>query len=252
MSEVPNPTSQDQHLTTDRLTGDEVDLDGMAERREIWQQTGECSPIIEIGSIPIDPETLAAITKGLQDTTYQVTESPHEMLRGNANLSQKMAKLEGIDPIADNEARLKLGALFTEFEKIVDEDLARLGIDKTEHYYGFFASFGTYDKAADVPHIDDIDERNLRYLVTIMGPTTIFYGGQFGPEHLDTQEGNLIEAETPEDAQPQPVPLLSVIRFQSACDPHCPPEPDPEQHNGVRVFFDARVSIEDGDIPIDS
>lgn len=233
-----NPYRQPVRTSYELFPDTKFDLAEEIQRIKSWTETGECTPPTAIGKFNVDETTINHLSRNFPYS--------YVMLQGNQfysehdDIASGAASGEGTGLI-ERESRTLLQELYDEFAQLVLEDMARAntGNDALLQFTEQRTSLGIYTNDDEL-HCDNLEAFDIRYIVTIHGPSTIFYKGRLPRKLLDVAGELLVEPDSPEIALTELQPLtFEVTRFTSH-DPHKAPEIDNEQ---FRIVFDATLEV---------
>lgn len=227
---------QPRRTSYELLPGTELDLAAEIQRIQSWTETEACIPPAVIGTFNVDTPAIDHI---VQNFPYS-----YVMLQGRQFYSEDdeiatyAASEEGIKLI-EWESRIFLKEIYDEFAQLVQDDMARAsnGNNTSLQFTSQRSSLGIYINDDEL-HSDNLEAFDIRYIVTLVGPSTIFYKGRLPRNLLDVAGELLVEPDSPEIAVEEVQPLAcEVIRFTSH-DPHKAPEVKNEQ---FRFVLDATL-----------
>jgi len=231
---IDNPEAQGpplEHVTVEILDDIGLDMGSELVRRERWLATGECTGPTHIGSIRLSESAIATLEA---DMTEEFAVYLDHGTVTEAHLVPDEDDYKAPSP----ESLAIMNELQTGFEKIVRQDIKGSVESDSLEIWNPKMTIGLYQEQDDV-HIDDAlpNEVDVRYLVTVVGPTTTFFTGEFRPSEFDN--GSLLkETQVPETAVPTPQPTCVVLRFLTDCDPHDVPI---VENPTFRILCDATV-----------
>ncbi len=242
-SEIPVVTSSDEQyqqppaVSFELLPGTELNTAQEFQRVEAWQQSGDCEPPGVIGTVTVDPAIIHHLAENIHGDYVMLLGA--QAFSPDTEVAQKVANGEEIDLI-EAESRRLLQELYDNFSQLVLADIARADPNPHEEltFTGQGTSLGKFEND-DVPHCDNPEEKNIRYIVTLVGPTTVFYKGHL-PSTLFNSSGELTHGEElPATTEKVPPLVGEVVRFTSQ-DPHAIPEIDAP---AFRLVLDATLEI---------
>ena len=216
----------------------ELDLAEEIQRIKSWTETDECIPPTVTGRFTVDATTINHLSLNFPYSYVMLQGS--QFYSEDDEIASDAASGEGIELI-ERESRKLLKEIYDEFAQLVLEDMARTntGNDASLQFTEQRSSLGIYTNDDEL-HCDNLEAFDIRYIVTIAGPSTIFYKGRLPRKLLDIAGELLVEPDDPEIAVQEVQPLtFEVTRFTSH-DPHKALEIDVEQ---FRIVLDAILEV---------
>jgi hypothetical protein len=202
-------------VTTEFLPAIGLDLAAELNRADDWGKTGECAGPTPIAKLTLQSDVLAE----LQST------SSEKYLRYVSYEKQGLPKLtldDDPDTYLESKNQELRNAIMAAFTAVIERDIENSG-NSLEIWLPAM-NIGMFGQTMADIHIDRFDERQVRYIVALAGPTTRFFMGNFSKQAFNN--GGELSADIPKSAQSTPIPLGVVMRFMSNADPHSTPEVD--------------------------
>lgn len=246
MLEQTQPQNMDTQVTQlDDFGFDKAYFDG---KREAWMTTGECPGPEQIGRIELSDEALEHLqtnigTAGMRivmgDPKGTILDEDDEVVAHKVSV--------GVNPPIDPQSRHILRTLIADFRSLITQDYNSNAENSARFQDSFVRTdlrFGLY-MGEDSPHIDDnppdhqSSNNDIRYLVTVVGPTTNFYVGTgFRPDYFDESGTMKTDTSVPGSVTPTPIPQGAVVRFLEKGDPHAGPTREAPE---FRIFLSATI-----------